>query len=83
MSFLDINLNAYLFGRSVLIGHEADHVRFWYRLDPLPLALLAVPLLVHLINHALINWRLMAVAVIWYVTPIAENNHIARWADAS
>jgi hypothetical protein len=79
----DIDLNTYLFGRSILSGHKANHVSFWHRLDSLPLALLAIPLFVHLINHTLVNWRLMAIAVIWYVASIAENNHIARWADTS
>jgi hypothetical protein len=82
-SFLDSNLNTYLFGGSVLSSHKANHVGLWHRLDPLPLALLAVPLLVHFINHTLINWWLMAVAVIRYVASIAENNNIARWADSS
>jgi hypothetical protein len=83
MAVLNINLNTYLFGRSVFSGHKANHVRFWHRLDPLPLALLAVPFLVHLINHTLVDWRLMAVAMIRYVASITENNHIARWADTS
>jgi hypothetical protein len=83
MAVFDVNVNTYLFGRSVLSSHETNHVSLGHRLDPLPLALLAVPFLIHFIDHALVNWRLMAVAVIRYVASIAENNHIARWADTS
>jgi len=83
MFILDINTNTYLFGRSILSSNEANHMGLGHRLDSLPLALLAVPFLVHLVDYALVNWRLMAIAMIWYVASIAENNHIARWADAS
>lgn len=83
MAVFDIDLNTYLFGRSVLSSHETNHVGLGHRLDSLPLALLAIPLLVDLVDHALVNWRLMTVAMIRYVASIAENNHIARWADTS
>jgi hypothetical protein len=83
MAVFDIDLNTYLFGRSVLGSHETNHVSFGHRLYSFPLALLAVPFLVDLVDHTLVNWRLMAVAVIRYVASIAENNHIARWADTS
>jgi hypothetical protein len=83
MAVFEIDLNIYLFSRSILSSHKTNHVSLWHRLDSLPLALLTVPLLVDLIDHALVNWRLMAVAVIWYVASVAENNHIAGWADTS
>jgi hypothetical protein len=73
----------YLFGRSVLSGDESDHMRLRHGLDSFPFALLAIPLLIHLVNHTLIDWRLMAVAVIRHVAAIAKNDHIARRTDTS
>jgi hypothetical protein len=73
----------YLFSRSILSSHKPNHMRLRHRLDSFPFTLLAIPLFVHLIDHTLINRRLMTIAMIWHIASIAEDNHVARRAHAS